>query len=118
MNSLSWLIYLASLIPAVKFLCVLVGVALLVWCVIRNAAVAFHNSDNYSKKSYPPFKQWWYALPLFLVAALIPGEVTTRLIIASEFGERIVNSERVQGIVDPGLKYVEQWLKDQLKKEK
>lgn len=112
MNSLSWLIYLADIIGnfrVILFVSGLFGVSvLLVWM----AGVAIEDATP------PKIKYFSWVLPCFIIASLIPSESTMKLIAASEFGERIVNSERVQGIVDPGLKYVEQWLKDQLKKEK
>jgi hypothetical protein len=122
MNTLSWFVYLMDVISNVGvFFAIVAGVFGIPVIV---GAFLFVVSAGEITDDVPKF---WRLMRLGIVSSLvailiscaIPEKKTMYAIAASEFGERVVNSERVQGIVDPGLKFVETWLKDQLKdKEK
>jgi len=108
MNNLSWFIYLAGFVGN------LTGFLIFV-LIFGLGALAFYSliEEHWPKKRY-----LFGFLVLGFFITLLPSSSTIKLVAASEFAERVIYSERVQGIVDPGLKYVEKWLKDQLKEKK
>ena len=106
MNSLSVLIYIASIISGVQALLVVVGLTLVALYVIIRLSIATSNdSANYiysgkKVKPYPPVYQG-LALPiiLFTLAILIPSKETIYLIAGSEAGEYVVNTPEAKEIM-------------------
>jgi hypothetical protein len=117
MNQLSWFIYLSDILGNFQIGLNVVGwgfiCALLLWSFVR-----IIDEDARDAPMRPRWYGWVIGVACASIAMALPGKDTMRLMAASEFGERVINSERVQGIVDPGLKYVEKWLKDQLAEKK
>jgi hypothetical protein len=110
-NNLSWCLYLSSVMDRlIPMFGTIGGVGLVVNVIWHILAVIDHERDV-----KPPRYRWSMLLVLCLmIATLLPSAKALQLIAASEFGERAFASERAQGIVDPGLKYIEKWLKSQL----
>lgn len=106
MNSLSWLIYFANLLAQLN-----VVSAIITACggiIILGLAIAY--------QSFKPLTKWIAIWFVFLLLALVtPSEKTVMLIIASEIGERVVNSERVQGVIDPSIKILQDWANEKSK---
>ena len=103
MNNLSWLIYLASVVPNLSgfiiTIMIVVSAALSFWAL----AVAMHNDDYRAEEvwEYPKFKVF---IPLIfllgLIASLIPDKQTIYLIAGSEAGEYVVNTPEAQEIMN------------------
>lgn len=94
MNSLSWLIYLASVLPNVAGVCVFLSIfgigAYVAWLIV----VSCHNDSlSETKWEYPSLKNLFWFLPLILLATLLPDKETIYLIAASEASEAVVTSE-------------------------
>jgi hypothetical protein len=49
-------------------------------------------------------------LVISLLASIAPGRETMMLIAASEMGQRLVQSQQVQGIADPSLELLRTWI--------
>lgn len=123
MNNLSWFIYGVEVTDNVKlFLNITGGLVFFFGLVGLAVHVMWTRSYETSPEdTFKPFKPlgWIWALGLaaILLNMVVPSGQTLKYIAASEFGERVLTSERVQGIVDPGLQYVEKWLKDAVKEK-
>ncbi len=133
MNSLSWLIYAIHLFGNLGgfFLGVAIvsSIALAIVTLIR----AINNSDRYcyggnakekealeldKKEVYKNLRVTflkWVCVPVlcFFIAAIIPDRRTMYLIAASEIGERVVQSEKVQSVFDPSIDLLKNWIKSE-----
>ena len=106
MNSLSLLIYIASIIGSVQGLLIFVGGVFASIYIIVRLVIARDNADTelgYSGKvykDYPPVYQG-LLLPviLFILATLIPSKETIYLIAGSEAGEYVVNTPEAKEIM-------------------
>lgn len=113
MNTLSWFLYLAELVNSIGNVAVFVAMIGIggfgtLWLL---HGLSIGDSDEIS----PPSK-WWLVIGAIsvAVAVVLPNAKTLQMIAASELGGRVVQSQQMQGIVDPGLQYVEQWLRQQI----
>lgn len=116
MNNLSWFIYLTQLADGVRgtaFGILLAGsFGLLVWFIVAFGMKAFEGMDA-PMNALKSNARWMAAV--YVCAALImiaiPSRQTLVLIAGSEVGERVVNSDAVQGVVNPGMDLVKLWIK-------
>jgi len=115
MNSLSWLIYAAELIPSLAALLSWVGffsiigfaLYVIVGCIINedcynsdSEAVKERKRDWWSEAKYlPSFKQVMFVSCVFLVSVLLPSKETIYLVAGSEAGEAVVASEEGREIL-------------------
>lgn len=93
MNSLSWLIYLAQVLPAIKDVLVGLGVGLIIYLTIWIIVYAAGVAEGNSKISKPKIKWVFISVTLILVSVFIPSKETIYLIAGSEAGEAVVTSE-------------------------
>lgn len=95
MNSLSWLIYLCSVLPSLSFLFVGVGFAGLVAYFVGVGIWSGETGTNHFKST-----KLLGIIPavLLLIATLIPSERALYMIAASEMGETVVTSEAGQEV--------------------
>ena len=97
MNSLSWMIYLAELSQSIGFVCGIAGIVYLIVAVVKTMNV--HSEDfgdgSVTKAAAKSFfgRAGKVALPLLLIATLVPSKATIYAIAASEMGETALNSE-------------------------
>jgi hypothetical protein len=130
MNSLSWLIYLASLSGSVSslfsFLAVLGGAA----CVIGTVLSVVWTDGSYdsdrrerrmqgyedTRKRGKALSKTGLAMLIAFggVAAVLPGSNTIYAIAASEIGERVITDETVRGIAADSTKALQGWIKKQI----
>ncbi len=115
MNSLSWLVYGMQVFTNLGVLLAIVGGFVCVWLLFWGFC-ALCNDDQKAPLSITHFvkrfKQLiWVPVVCFTMLIFMPNERTMYLIAASEVGDRIVNSQKVQSIVDPGSEYLKTWLK-------
>ncbi len=89
MNSLSWMIYLASIAGSLSIALVAVGIALIIGGVVCVMRVDLDNIGREKKLVWP---RWPFlvAAPLFIFAALLPSERAVYLIGASQMGEKVI----------------------------
>jgi hypothetical protein len=137
MNSLSWFIYFVDLIPTVAGLFGFVSLLSVFGIIITFFSHCIRTDRSAHSHSYPiplnfPDTKWEerasvvrkqskFFLKLFITLAfvfsilwaVIPSKNTIILIGASEFGERIINSESVTGIVDPSMNLLKVWIEQQ-----
>lgn len=117
MNNLSWLIYLADVVPSFAGVLIFVGALGFVLWAARNA-VAGIGSDGIpfegvlSGRASAKYPFAFAMVSLFALAALIPSKETIYLIAGSEAGEAVVTSEQGQEILND----VQQVIKSQLQK--
>lgn len=128
MNNLSILIYLsgvtgtlASFLTFVTIVFGLLGVVcLIVWLVAHDETDASHRrlegealaGRRETRKS--SWKWFWRFCGLFVfvgsLASFVPSRQTVLLIAASEMGERVLNHERVNQVIDPGIDLLKTWM--------
>lgn len=98
MNSLSWFLYLASILPqlqAATILCAVVLVILFLFtCMDRDTKAGFYGEWKAPKWQLPT------AAILILVAVLVPSTQTIYLIAGSEAGEAVVTSNEGRAILN------------------
>lgn len=122
MNSLSLLIYLASVVNGLSVVFALIAVAislltfarLLYWSTECDVKPWHSEEEAEYKRNFKVIPSSWYvALPIVLIilAALIPDKESLYLIAASEAGETVVTSKEGQEILTELTKTI----KDQLK---
>jgi len=123
MNNLSWLIYLASVLPNIgaflAFIGFLMSAGLLAWCLITwryNDTVNTRNricGYTDEKRKYPNFYVLIpVALFLCIISTLIPDKNTIYLIAGSEVGEYVVNTPEAQEILNDVHKIIKLQLKE------
>lgn len=116
MNNLSWLIYLAEVLPSVASLVSFISYLLFFSFGVIIAIKALYKlgkTDSLHKNHFPDeyeegmkinvLEGWqWVFVPiaLSLVSVLIPSKETIYLIAGSEVGEVVVNSPEAKEIVD------------------
>jgi hypothetical protein len=127
-NTLSILIYLSGVTGTLggflTFVAIVFGIlgvlSLVIWLV---------SHDETDKYSYPlkgealascqetrksSWKWFWRFCGLFVfvgaLASFVPSRQTVLLIAASEMGERVLNHERVNQVIDPGIDLLKTWM--------
>lgn len=106
MNTLSWLLYLADILPSIASAWAAIAFfALLGWCVITMVRLFEGDPENSNTRENPFQRGWykhipkvqqllfWVATVLGIVSYSIPSKDTFYLIIASEGAEIIVTDE-------------------------
>jgi hypothetical protein len=131
MNSLSWLIYLASLSGSASgffsFLAVLGAVFVVVGGVLSIMWTDGSYGGERRMKGYEDMrKRGQYLLPRGLlalcvfgsIATILPSQNTIYAIAASEIGERVITDETVKGLAADSTKALQAWIKKQIEPEK
>lgn len=128
MNSLSLLIYLSgvtdTLASFLTFVTVVFGIlgliTLVVWLVSHDETDPAHRplqgealaSRQETRKN--AWKWFWRFCGLFVfvgsLVSFVPNRQTVLLIAASEMGERVLNHERVNQVIDPGIDLLKTWM--------
>jgi hypothetical protein len=107
MNTLSWFIYLADVIPSFGGFILTIGGLVLFAGIALVVCYAF---DNDGKP--PKYWQWITIAPLvlMLIGLFIPSKNTMYAIAASELGEKVIRSE----IGEKSFKALSIWLDKQI----
>lgn len=120
MNSLSWFLYGIDVIANLRTLaCVVLAGTSVCW-ILLNVSVAITEGDTLK---WPDFKKWWTRGVVAMVVcgiavSALPSSNTMYAIAASQVGEKIAQSETVQGIASDATKALQQWIKRQIEPEK
>lgn len=131
MNSLSWLIYLASLSGSASSLFSFMAFMGAVACVIGAIlSVLWTDGGGYNGdikiKGYEEMRARGKVLSrtglMMLVgfgsvATVLPGKDTIYAIAASEIGERIITDETVKGLAADSTKALQGWIRKQIEPE-
>ena len=102
MNSLSWFLYLADVLPRAGFLVALLGFCLfaLAFALPPKGATMFGEGHDGPFQAIDRLKVPFILWLCFLVFAfLVPGKDTIYLIAASEAGEMVVNTPEAKEIM-------------------
>lgn len=104
MNSLSWLLYLSDVLPALSESLVGLSFALGSCTIVSSIGLCLAISEH-NEKAQEMFKSFMrYTIRLFfpflLVGLLIPSKETFYLIAGSEVGEVVVQSEEAKEILN------------------
>ena len=134
MNMLSWLLYaahvsdkLSSSFYTISGLSLGLSVVCLAYYVISkflvmpNASVdAGYNSfstDQFNRlvsSTSLAGKAWAWSITAFIIfgalGSILPDRKTVTLIAASEIGEKVVSSDKVQNVFDPALETLKTWM--------
>lgn len=140
MNSLSWFVYLAGVVNGVStlflFMCVvlLIGAAIgtvVYWAECSDTIVKFdkwefESADSSTKVDSAirfllgvrTFRNACLAMGISfgLLSILVPDRQTVIMIGASEFGQRVIEAETTQRLLDPSVSYIENWLRQEIEK--
>ena len=121
MNSLTWLILLIGLtdnlhaaLPAIFIFGGLAAIA----CGVGASA-----DDRNFDEARPHFLKWAKRLAGIVVFSIvlqivIPTKQTMIMVAASEVGDKVVKSEKMQQILDPSIDLLQQWIKNELAVQK
>jgi predicted PurR-regulated permease PerM len=112
MNTLSWLIYLSDIANNIQMFLVMTATAMMFVYVI------WFLSSHMERDVERPPKILLCGLLLYFVAVFIPSTTGIRAIAASEFAAKWAQTDQAQRILNPGLEYVETWLKNKADEEK
>ena len=115
MNTLSWLIYLASLVDSLNSFFVMIAV----FAIMFGAAACFFYAMMQEK--IPPRNL--LSIPAIgllcaFIACFVPGKETIMYIAASEYGEQVMKSKTVQDLKDPAMELLQSWIKTQTERLK
>lgn len=122
MNGLSWLIYAIHVVEMLKGVIMgLLGVGL---AGLAFMAIAFCVSEGeiYTDDRTGPWSKRWtrraqiaiiVAVPLLII---VPSRQTLLLVAGSEIGQRVVASEQVQSVVEPGAELLREWIRSETKR--
>lgn len=121
MNTLSVLIYLSSVSQSLSaFLAFMAFMFFAISAIFAIISIVHYFSDQEEVSN--TFRKFLlkFTLPLAFLCAIsaivLPNRQTVLLVAASEYGERIVNSERVNALVDPSVEYLQNWLRSEINK--
>lgn len=119
MNSVFWFLYAIDVIGNVKTMAFVAVVFCGIVFFVTIAAVPLSDGDCLDDDSRPTwYKFFWRSLAGglvgFVLFSVLPSTNTMYAIAASQVGEKIVASERVQGIADDATKALHQWIKKQI----
>jgi hypothetical protein len=123
MNNLTLAIYLAGVVDGVRDMIVLLAVFMVivfVALVIWSVAIGCNPHDEDVPNSFHWYRKTIYALvaTFFLWSALdilVPTRQTLILMAGSEMGEKLVKSEAVGSVVNPGLELIRTWIQKETK---
>jgi hypothetical protein len=121
MNSLSWFIYLTQIVDNVGGAsAVFFGILLIVGGTVGSTAFFVFFDDIPSEFPIRSVVRWWVvALTISgVLAAFVPSRRTMLMIAGSEMGERLVKSDGVNSIVNPGMDLIRKWIKQEADKIK
>jgi hypothetical protein len=130
MNNLTIAIYIYGLIGNLNPVLVILMLAAGITAVIAGIAYVINRSLVYDNIDWPKLRRKYRsfarvssrirnrALIVFCVAAffavIIPRDSIIRLMLVSEVGQRVIETETVQSFVDPSLQYLRNWLNEQV----
>ena len=131
MNTLSWFIYLIGVVPAIDGVAISASIVSGTALIIVMGAHIVNRGDAYSEtdkmkfdEKYAPLYRYWRKVFIWIlcvstvVAIVIPTQKTMVLIGASEFGEKMLMSEKAQRLLDPSYQLLEAWINKELEKLK
>jgi hypothetical protein len=131
MNTLSWFIYLIGVVPALKgvmitvaiFSGIALGLVILSHMFNRSDTYSEQEKENFDEISAPVYRYWrkvfvWILCVSVPITVFVPNQKTMILIGASEFGEKMLMSEKAQKLLDPSYQLLEAWINEELKKLK
>jgi len=123
MNTLSWLIYMSSVLPSLStflaFTCLIAGFIFIIFFIIAIVSHIDGHDENISDLraravSKPLAKiAGAYLLVVGIITAMIPSQKTVLLIAASEVGEQVIKSKQFSDTLDPSMEFIQQWVKKQ-----
>jgi len=125
MNSLSWFLVIGDITSNFKSLFVMLGILLGIVAIIYVIATATNNGD-YRKGHYAATEKWNYKNPtkilivsfiFVFLASLIPSKETFYLVAASEVSEKVMQNEKVNGVLDSSLSLVKKKIDEELSKK-
>lgn len=97
MNSLSWLIYFADIVPNFAGFCIFLAIAFGILTALYVMVKAFANSGDDDAEAFVKIPLVYFSPAIFFVAAfvsiLLPSREAIYLIAGSEAGEMVVTSE-------------------------
>lgn len=130
MNNLSWLIYIAGIVESLSSFASFIAVVFAIISIISAIVAILHISEttpsgrtsltgtdlencrnirrNFTKLSFAFFL---CMIITGILSSLTPNRQTVLLIAASEIGERVLNSERMQGVIDPSVEFLQSWMR-------
>lgn len=130
MNSLSWLIYLASLSGSASSLFSFMAFMGAVACIVGAILSVLWTDGGYGGerrlKGYEDMRERGKVMSrtglIMLVgfgsvATVLPGKDTIYAIAASEIGERIITDETVKGLAADSTKALQGWIRKQIEPE-
>jgi hypothetical protein len=118
MNSLSYLIYLIQVTGTLHVIGGGILIATAVVCIVGFLAWAITEGD------FDPIEHKHLRYPIItaivggLLLTFVPSERTMLLIASSQIGEKIIQSETVQSVVDPSTDLLKSWIALETKKIK
>jgi hypothetical protein len=123
--SLVWIIYLASVVDGLKFLCMLGAMMSLAGMFFSGLAFSIweRGISGYTREDAMKIgKRFFYGLLICaFVGVLLPSRNNVILMVSAGIGQRIFESEKTQGMIDPSLELLKAWIQKQteeLKKKK
>ena len=117
MNSLSWMIYLASVTDTMRenfgallgftaFSTVMLSIGAFLAKILEDVELPLYRT--YMKVAVPVI------VVSFVFSNVLPKKETLMLIAASEFGDRIMTQQKIgERIVDPSINLLQEWIKKQ-----
>lgn len=118
MNSVSWFVYVAGVVDNIGGVMVGAGVFCLLVCGVSWFAFALADERDSAAMlkrtgSWTPLA----AMCILIIACFVPSKSTMYAIAASQLGERIAMSDKVQDIANDATTALQQWIKKQIEPE-
>lgn len=119
MNSLSWFIYLTQVTDSIGTGAAILGgvglfsfvfVVMAIGWLVEDGKLTKAQAFSYGRTVF------FVSVSLLTVSALLPSRQTMLLIAGSEMGERLVKSESVNSVVNPGVDLLKTWIKRETEK--
>ena len=129
MNSVSWFIYLADVLPrvgTVAFICATIMTICLIIITVSYYIAVCVSGDERTEKEVTPIRIalgkslrfWWLASFIMIIGVFMPAQKTLYMIAASEVSGVVINDPRTQEVFDTMSNTIKQKLEELTEKEK
>lgn len=114
MNSLSWLILLINIFENFKgvlWFFIITSSIITAIMFFLHMIVAGSESEEWHKNHFKrSIKFMFLPITLIIISIFVPNSRTVYLVAASEVGERVIQNEKVQGLFDPSIDILKNYI--------
>jgi len=116
MNTLSWMIYISEFVGNLQSTLTVITFISFILAFLVTLHYSMESDDN--RKTCIKFIKILYTTIIVCAFLLlfIPSKQTFMMIVASEYGEKVIENKKVQDIANPAMDLLKAWIDSETKK--